>query len=169
VIAVDAGPMQIQLWEEAGLKCAETALQGTTHDKLSAKSDSGHKVPQKLWVKKHEEGIDRATRHSSRERSEERGVFELERVVSCRNAQLRWRTKLDFGCGESFDDLHHSTAFRAAPGSGRVFGGGGLRFGLRLLCRAQQLKAKRQERGALAVGQEAEVTDAHEAFRKDVQ
>jgi hypothetical protein len=76
-------------------------------------------------VKKHEEGIDRATRHSSRERSEERGVFELERVVSCCNADLRWRTKLDFGSGELFDDLHRSTAFRAAPGIGKAFGGRG--------------------------------------------
>jgi len=28
VVAVDAAPMEIQLWEEAALKCAETALQG---------------------------------------------------------------------------------------------------------------------------------------------
>jgi hypothetical protein len=33
--------MEIQLWEGAALKCAETALRGTTHDKVSAKSDSG--------------------------------------------------------------------------------------------------------------------------------
>jgi hypothetical protein len=73
--------MQIQLWEGAALKCAETVLQGTTHDKVRAESESGRKVPQKLWVKKLEEWIDRATRHSRMERSEERGVFELERVV----------------------------------------------------------------------------------------
>ena len=127
------------------------------------------KCRKKLWLKKLEERIDRSTTHSSKERSEERGVFELERVVSCGNADLWWRTKLDLGSGESFDDLHRSTAFRAAPGSGRVFGGRGVRFRLRLLCRAQQLKAERQERGALAVGQEAEVTDAHEALRKDMQ
>ena len=42
-------------------------------------------------------------------------------------------------------------------------------FGLRLLCRAEQVKAKRQESGTLAVGQEAEVTDAHETFREQVQ
>jgi hypothetical protein len=50
-----------------------------------------------------------------------------------------------------------------------MFGGRGVLSGLRLLCRTQQLKAKRQEYGAFAVGQEAEVTDAHEALRKDVQ
>ena len=31
------------------------------------------------------------------------------------------------------------------------------------------MKAKRQERGALPVGEEAEVPNAHEAFRKHVQ
>jgi hypothetical protein len=126
--------MQIQLWEGAALKCAEAVLQGTTHDEVSVESDSGEKCWRKLWVEKHEEGIDRATRHSSRERSEERRVFELERVVSCGNTDLWWRTKLDFGGGEPFDDLHRSTAFRAAPGSGRVFGRRVFRFGLRLLC-----------------------------------
>ena len=34
---------------------------------------------------------------------------------------------------------------------------------------AEQLEAKRQESGAAAIGQEAEVTDAHEAFGKQVQ
>jgi len=42
-------------------------------------------------------------------------------------------------------------------------------FGLWLWCRAEQVKAKWQELGAFAVGQKAEVPDAHEAFRKDVQ
>ena len=37
------------------------------------------------------------------------------------------------------------------------------------MCRAQQLKAKWQSRGASTVGQEAEMPDAHEALRKDVQ
>ena len=80
----------------------------------------GTKCRKKLWLKKLEERIDRSTTHSRKERSEERGVFELERLVSCGNADLWWRTKLDFGRGESFDDLHRSTAFRASPGSGRA-------------------------------------------------
>jgi hypothetical protein len=46
--------MQIQLWEGAALKCAKVVLQGTTHDKMRDESDSGHKVSQKLWVKKPE-------------------------------------------------------------------------------------------------------------------
>jgi hypothetical protein len=37
-------------------------------------------------------------------------------------------------------------------------------FGSWLLHRAEQVKAKRQERGTLAIGQETEVSDAHEAF-----
>jgi hypothetical protein len=169
VFAVDAGVIQIQSWEGAALSRAETVLQGTTHDTVRAEIGYGEKVSQRLWSKKVEEGMDWATRDSGTERPEERGVFELERVVSCRRADPWWRTKLDFGSGESFDDLHRSTAFRAAPKIGTVFGGRGVLFGLRLLFRTQQLKAKRQERGAFAVSQKAEVTDAHKAFRKDVQ
>ncbi len=40
-------------------------------------------------------------------------------------------------------------------------------FGLR--CRAEQLEAKWQSGGTFAVGQEAEVADAHETFREQVQ
>jgi hypothetical protein len=108
--------MQIQLWEGAALECAETVLEGTTHEKVRAESDPGHRVPRKLWVRKHEEWIDRAKRHNSMERSGERGVFELERVVSCCNVELWWRTKLEFCSGEPFDDFHGSAAFGAAPG-----------------------------------------------------
>lgn len=126
--------MQIQLWEGAVSRRAETVPQGTTHDAVRAEIDHGEKVSQRLWLKKLEEGIDWATRHSGTERPEERGVFELESVVSCRRADAWWRTKLDFGSGESLDDLHRSTALRAAPRIGEVFGAGTVLFGLRLLC-----------------------------------
>ena len=76
---------------------------------------------------------------------------------------------MNFGSGEPFDDLHRSAALGAAPKIGTVFGGRGVLVGLRLLCRTQQLQAEREERGTFAVGQKAEVTDAHEAFSKDVQ
>jgi len=46
------------------------------------------------------------TRQRDTERAEARGVFELERLVSCRRADLWWRTKLDFGSGKPLDDLH---------------------------------------------------------------
>ena len=36
VVAVDAGPMQIQWWEGAALSRAESVLQGTTHDTVRA-------------------------------------------------------------------------------------------------------------------------------------
>jgi hypothetical protein len=52
-----------------------------------------------------EQGIGLAARHRDAERPEGRRVFELERVVSCRRADPWWRTKLDFGSGESFDEI----------------------------------------------------------------
>ena len=120
-------------------------------------------------MKEPEERIWPAPRHRRPERVERREDFELERIASCRGGEWRGRTKLDFGSSEPFDDLHGATAFRAAPKRGRVFGGGGVWLDMRRLGRTQQLKAKRQERGALAVGQEAEVTNAHETSGKDVQ
>ena len=129
--------MQIQWWEGAVLRRAETVLQGTRHDTLGTEIGHGEKVSRRWWSKKLEEGIGLTARHSGTERPEERGVFELERVVSYRNADPWWRTKLDFGSGEPFDDLHRSTALRAAPSIGEVFGAGTVWFGLRLLCRSQ--------------------------------
>lgn len=134
--------MQIQLCEGAVLKRAETVLQGTAHDTLRLEIGYGEKVSPSLWSKKLEEGIGLTTRHRDTERPEGRRAFELERVVSWRNADPWWRTKLDFDSGKPFDDLHRSTAFRAAPKIGTVFGGRGVLFGLPLLLRTQQLKAK---------------------------
>jgi hypothetical protein len=135
VVAVDAGPMQIQWCEGAELSRAETVLQGMTHDTVRAGIGYGEKVSRRRWSQKLEEGIGLTARHSDTERPEGRRVFELKRVVSWRNADPWWRTKLDFGSAEPFDDLHRSTAFRAAPRIGEVFGGRGVLFGLRLLCR----------------------------------
>ena len=143
MVAVDAGPMQIQWWEGAALSRAETVLQGTTHDTVRAEIGYGEKVSQGLWSKKLEEGIVLTAGQRDAERLEGRRVFELERVVSCRRADAWWRTKLNFGSGEPFDDLHRSTAFRAAPKIGTVLGGRGVLVGLWLLCRAQPLQAKR--------------------------
>ena len=135
--------MQIQLWEGAVLSGAETVLQGMTHDTVRAEIGYGEKVSQRLWSKKVEEGIGLTAAQRDAECLERPRVFELERVVSCRCSDSWWRTKLNFGSGAYFDDLHRSTAFRAAPKIGRVRGGRGVLFGLRLLCRTQQLKAKR--------------------------
>ena len=144
--------MQIQWWEGAALSRAETVLQGTTQDTVRAEIGYGEKVSQRRWSKKLEEGIGLTAGHRDAQRLEGRRVFELERVVSCRNADPWWRTKLDFGSGEPFDDLHRSTAFRAAPRIGEVFGGRGVLLGLRLWCGAEQVKAKWQELGAFAAG-----------------
>jgi hypothetical protein len=132
--------MQIQSWEGAVLRRVETVLQGTRHDTLGTEIGHGEKVSRS---KKLKEEIGLTARHRDTERPEGRRVFELKRVVSCRNADPWWRTKLNFGSSEPFDDLHRSTAFRAAPKIRTVFGGRGvLLFGLRLF-RTQQLKAKR--------------------------
>ena len=122
-VAVDAGSMQIQSCEVAVLSRAETVLQGTTHGTVRAEIGYGEKVPQRLCLKKLEEGIGLTASHKDTGRPEGCRVFELERVVSCRSADLWWRTKLDFSSGEPFDDLHRSTAFRAAPKTKRVFSG----------------------------------------------
>jgi hypothetical protein len=130
VVAVDAGAMQIQWWEGAALSRAETVLQGTTQDTVDAEIGYGEKVWQRRWSKKLEEGIGLTARHRDAEHPQGRRVFELEGVVSCRNADPWWRTELDFGSAEPFDDLHRSTAFRAAPKIGTVFGGRGMLIGL---------------------------------------
>ena len=127
-------------------------LQSRAPDTVRAEIGDGEKVWQRRWSKKLEEGIGLTARHKDTQRLEGRRVFESERVVSCDNADPWRRTKLDFGSGEPFDDFHWSTAFRAAPKSGTIFGGRGVLFGLRLWCGAEQVKTKWQELGAGAVG-----------------
>ena len=135
--------MQIQSWEGAAVRRAETVPQGTTHDIVCAEIGYGEKISRRPWSKKLDEEVDGAARRRGAERSEGRGVLELEKVVSCRSGDHWWRAKLDFGSGEPFDDLHRSAAFRATPKIGTVFFGRGVLFGLRRLLRTQQLKAKR--------------------------
>ena len=120
-------------------------------------------------MKRPEKKIRVAESQRDTERVEARGVFALKRVASCGSGDRRWSPKLEFGSSEPFDDSHRSTAFGTAPRLRGVFGAGSMWFGLWLLCRAEQVKAKWQERGAFAVGQKAEMPDAYEAFRKDAQ
>ena len=69
-------------------------------------------------------------------------------------------------CGrESFDDLHGAATLGTAIKIWSVFGWGRVFFGRWFWGCAQQLKAEGQKGGASAVGQEAEVADAHEALR----
>jgi len=58
---------------------------------------------------------------------------------------------------------------RAAPKRVRFLGKGGFWFALRWRHGTEKLKAKRQEGGAPAVGEEAEVADADEALGEQVQ
>ena len=76
---------------------------------------------------------------------------------------------MDLGRGESLDDLHWPPTLGTAIKIRSVCGGGSAFFGKRFWGCAQQLKAEWQKLGAPTVGQETEVTDAHEALRKDVQ
>ena len=80
VVAVDAGPMQIQLCEGAVLSRAETVLQGTTHDTVRAEIGYGEKVLRRLWSKKLEEGIDLTASYKDTERPEGRRISEAPSV-----------------------------------------------------------------------------------------
>ena len=73
---------------------------------------------------------------------------------------------MDFSSGESFDDHHPPATLGARP---EIAGtsAGDLLLGLR--CRAEQLETKWQGGGTFAVGQEAEVPDAHEPFGEQMQ
>src|SRR5258708_35493063 len=115
VVAVDAGPMQIQLCEGAILSRAETVLQGTTHDTVHAEIGYGKKVSRRLWLKKLEEEIGLTARHRDTERRKGRGFLGWEREVSARNADRWWGRKLRFGTGGPSDDFHDATQFSAAP------------------------------------------------------
>ncbi len=88
-------------------------------------------------------------------------------VVSCGDRVPTWRrTELDLRSCKPFDNQHRSTTLGTRPKIART-GGGGLLLGLR--CPAEQLEGKWQGGGTFAVGQEAEVADAHETFREQVQ
>jgi len=161
--------MEIQLWGGQVLRDAEAAPRSMTHQ--TARPEIGHDetVSRKLWLKRLAERSCLATRRGDTGYAEAHEVFALQRVVSCGRADLWWRTKLDFGSGEPFDDLHGPATLGAAIKIGGVFDGGSSFFGRRFLCRTQQLEAKGQGRGAASAGQETEVPDAHETLRKQMQ
>jgi hypothetical protein len=86
--------------------------------------------------------------------------------VSCSDdIRGRWRTELELGSRKPFDDQHWPTTLGAKPSIART-GGGYLWLGL---CRAEQLQAKWQGCGTSAIGQEAEVADAHETLGEQMQ
>ncbi len=156
--------MQIQWWEGAASSCAEAVLQSATRDSMSREAGRMRKRIVKSVVEELERNS--VPRQGTEVRSGWKHAFELERVASCRSRDHWWRTKLDFSSGESFDDPHRPTTLGAKPKIVRIRGGDRL---LGLPCRTEQLEAKRQAGGTFAVGQEAEVADAHETFREQVQ
>src|SRR5713101_1366339 len=135
--AADAGPMQIQWWEGAVSSSAEAVLQSATRDCMSREAGCLRKRIVKSVVEELEKEIRSAASHRGTERVETR--FRMERVASCRSLDHRWRTKLDFGRDESFDDHHRPTTLGARPKIART-GRGDLLLGLR--CRSEQLEAK---------------------------
>jgi len=156
--------MQIQWWEGAASSCAEAVLQSATRDGMSREAGCLRKRIVKSVVEELERNS--VPRQGTEVRSGWKHAFELERVASCRSRDHWWRTKLDFSSGESFDDPHRPTTLGAKPKIVRTGGGDRL---LGLPCRTEQLEAKRQAGGTFAVGQEAEVADAHEAFGEQMQ
>ena len=129
--AVDAGLWKFNCGEGRFLRRAEAAPRSMTHRGGYPEIGYGEKASLRRWLRKQVEGICGVAIYSDAGRAEARGVLELERVFSCGNSGRRWRTKLDFGSGEPFDDLHGPSAFGTAIKIRSVFGGGRVLFGWR--------------------------------------
>ena len=56
-IAVDAGPMEIQLWEGAVLRCAGTVRQRAIHDRMRQEAGYDEKVSRWPGLKKLEQEV----------------------------------------------------------------------------------------------------------------
>ena len=76
---------------------------------------------------------------------------------------------MELGRSKSFEDHHGAATFGTVPKWIRLLGRRRFWFGLRRLFSVEQSIAKRQESSAPAVGEEAEVADADEAFGQQVQ
>ena len=90
------------------------------------------------------------------------------RLISWSCGQEGWRTELELGRSESFDDGHRSAALGTAPQRLRCRSGRGLRFALRW-SGVESGEALWQQGGAASVGEEAEVADADEALGEQVK
>jgi hypothetical protein len=87
----------------------------------------------------------------------------------CAPAGIRRRSEKELRGREPFDDAHRSTAGRTVPERARLVRGSRCRRRGHVSRATKQLEAERQEGGALPIGGEAEVADAHEAARQQVQ
>lgn len=132
MVAEDAGAMQIQLWEGAGWRCTGAMPRSMTHHTGRPKIGEGEQMPPRVSLRRPEERICGVTGQRDTKQDEARGGFALQRVVSCGRADLWWRTKLDFGGGEPFDDPHWSSTL-GTPIKIRSTSSGGRGFLLRRL------------------------------------
>ena len=78
VIAVDAGPVQIQSWEGAALRRVATVLHGTRHDTLGTEIGHGEKVSRRPWSQKLKQEIGLTARRGDTERPEGAQSFRVE-------------------------------------------------------------------------------------------
>ena len=122
---------------------ATAEREGAPRDTLGAEAGCGERVWCRRWLKKGKKEDCPTARRRGANRAEAREEYELQRVLSCCNGDRRRRAKLDLSSRKPLDDLHRATALGTVPKIGRVFGGGDVLFGLRLLCRAEKLKAQR--------------------------
>jgi hypothetical protein len=124
VVAADAGPMQIQLWEGAVPRFAGTVRESTAANTEGEKGEVDSEFLGSGRSRKWKEAICRRARHTETECADTRKDFLWSRVVSCGlDDQGGRRTKLDLGSSESFDDHHRPTAFWTAPKITGVFAG----------------------------------------------
>ncbi len=94
---------------------------------------------------------------------------DADRGSCCAPVGLRWRAEQELRSREPFDDAHSSAAGRTVPERARLVRGRRCRRRGHVSRAAKQLEAERQEGGALPVGEEAEVADAHEAAWQQVE
>jgi len=166
--AADAVLMQIEWSEAEGLKSAGAG----TETEVEVVGSVGRRIDGgKWWDTGGEVGISSGAGRTGAERGEPCRVLEFSscgEVISCCSCEQPWRrTELDLSCGKSFDDRHRSTTLGATPKWVGFLGGGFWFPGHRN--RTQGSEAQRQEGGASAVGQKAEVTDTNESLGEQMQ
>src|SRR2546428_10543896 len=85
----------------------------------------------------------------------------MENARSCGSRDRdRWGAEKDLGRGKSLDDDHGRATLGTKPKGGRLLSGGDGGVDLRLWHQAEELSAKRQERGGPPGGEENQVADA---------
>jgi hypothetical protein len=170
VVAADAGLMGIQWGIRPVRKYVESVRQSGTDDMRRASVVEVARLMTMDDDEQREEEIYRARRQRSAASAATPKTFVMCIVVSCGiRDRKRWRTELYFGGSESFDDHHWATALRAAPKIVWTIGDRRVLLVVRPRSRRKQLKAARQRSSAAAIGQKAEVSDAHETLWEQMQ